>query len=84
MRGEVGDEIGGAVFAGEIEQRRSGFALAQQLDEIARVAAGGGDIDEARLLRRLGAAAAHRIERQFARAKRAQDYRQSRRKRWRW
>ncbi len=48
VRGEFADQIGGAVLAGKIKQRRVGvgMALGDELDQVAHVAAGGGDLRE--------------------------------------
>ena len=62
VRGQFADQIGGAILAGQIEQRRRriGVPLGDQPHQIAHVAAGRGDVGKSRLPRGVGAALADR------------------------
>ena len=65
MHRQFADQIGGAVLAGEIEQRRLGVgvALDEELHQIAHIAAGRGDVGKAGAQRGVGAAPADRDHR---------------------
>ena len=83
---QFADQIGGAVLAGEIEQRRRrvGAPLGDQPHQVAHVAAGRGDVGEARCARGLGAALADRKQRQIEQRLARRMVGDRARARWRW
>ena len=64
---QFGHQIGGAILAGKIKQRRRriGMTLGDQLHQIAHVATGRSDVGKSRLPRGVGAALADRDQRQL-------------------